>query len=143
MFCFIVASLFADAQKTPPTVVSDAFAQKFQNAENVKWDREEANEWEAEFLLLGEENSASFDLSGKWLETEVELEESELPEVVKTAVVKQFPGAEIEEASTIETSEFKGYEIALEIKGKDIEVLVTKDGKLTIKKESDEKKDKD
>lgn len=132
---FFVATLFACAQKTPPTVVSNAFAQKFKNAEKVKWDMEEAKEWEAEFMLSGKATSASFDLSGKWLESETEIKSSELPVVVKAAIDKQFAGAKIGETALIETPDFNGYEIALKVKGKNVEVHATKDGKLKVNKE--------
>lgn len=132
-------SLVASAHKTPSTIVSKAFAQKFKNAEKVKWDMEEAKEWEAEFILSGKETSASFNLSGKWLETEVEIEKEELPEAVKTSIEKQFAGAKIGEASQIETPDFTGYEFELKHQGKEFEVLSTIDGQLKIKKEDEEK----
>lgn len=132
---FLVAGFFASAQKTPPTAVSTAFSQKFAKAEKVKWDQEEANEWEAEFRLSGKEMSASFDPSGKWLETETELEKSELPAAVKSAVEKQYPGAKVGEASLIDSPEFSGYEIALKQNGKSFEIHATKDGKLSTPKD--------
>ena len=136
-----LVSLCISAQKTPPTAVTKAFTQKFKDAEKVKWDMEEATEWEAEFMLTNKEMSASFDPSGKWLETEIEIESNELPAEVKTSIEKQFAGAKIGEASQIETPEFKGYEFELKLKGKEFEVLATKDGKLTVKKEDKEDKE--
>ncbi|MBK5202907.1 MAG: PepSY-like domain-containing protein, partial [Prolixibacteraceae bacterium] len=94
----------------------------------VKWDMEEASEWEAEFKLSGKETSASFDLSGKWLETETEIEENEIPATVKTSIEKEYKGAKMGEASWIETPDFKGYEIALKQNGKSFEVHATKEG---------------
>ncbi len=132
---FFVFSLVASAQKTPPAVVSSTFKQMFKSAEKVKWDMEEANEWEAEFMLSGKETSASFDLSGKWLETESEIEANQLPAIVKTAIEKEYKGAKMGEASKIETPDFNGYEIALKQNGKSFEVHATKDGKLTVYKD--------
>ena len=129
-----VFSVSATMAKTPPAAVTKAFSQKFQKAEKVKWDQEEANEWEAEFMLSGKEMSASFDPSGKWLETETEIELIEIPESVKTALDKEYAGAKIRETSLIETPDFNGYEIGLKQKGKAFEIKATKDGKL-IKKE--------
>lgn len=141
LLSLFLVSLFASVQKTPPTAVTNAFAQKFKGAEKVKWDMEEANEWEAEFMLSGKETSASFDLSGKWLETETEIEENEIPTAVKNAIEKEFAGAKLGESSWIEMPDFKGYEIEIKLKGKEFEVLASKDGKLTVKKE--EKVDKE
>ena len=64
----LAVSLFACAQ-TPPKSVTDSFNSKFAEATKVKWDQEEANEWEAEFKMNGSEISASFDNAGTWLET--------------------------------------------------------------------------
>lgn len=130
-----VFSVFTSNAKTPPTVVSKAFMQKFSKAEKVKWDQEEANEWEAEFKLSGKATSASYDLKGKWLETETEIEKSEIPVTVKTAIEKEYKGAKMGEASWIETPDFKGYEIELKQNGKTFEVHATKDGKLTVHKD--------
>jgi hypothetical protein len=138
-----VCILVVSAQKMPPAAVSKAFAEKFKSAEKVKWDMEDAKEWEAEFRMNGKEASASYDLAGKWLETEMEIGKADLPAAVKAALDKQFPDAKIGECSTIDAPDFKGYEIAVKFKGKEYEVKATKDGKLTVKEESDEEKDKD
>ena len=130
-------SLFACAQ-TPPQQVSNAFNAKFKGAEKVSWDQEETNEWEAEFTLNGTETSASFDLSGNWLETETEIREKNLPITVKSAIGKKYPGYKIEESVVIESPDFSGYEIAMEKGEMNVEVQVTKYGELTVKKESTE-----
>jgi hypothetical protein len=142
---FIIAlalGLFACAQ-TPPKAVTDNFAEKFTGASGVKWEQEEENEWEAEFKMNGAEMSASFDKAGAWLETEKEMKKKDLPATVTNTIKAQFPKAKIEEASEIQTPDFKGYEIALENGETDIEVLVTADGKLTVNKESKEEDEKD
>ncbi len=133
---FILFSIVASAQKTPPTVVSRTFKQMFKNAEKVKWAMEESTEWEAEFKLSGKATSASFDLAGKWLETESEMEANQLPAKVKTAIEKEYKGAKMGEASKIETPDFKGYEIAMKQNGESFEIHATNDGKLTKTNES-------
>ncbi|MEI8113930.1 MAG: PepSY-like domain-containing protein [Bacteroidia bacterium] len=139
VLCLFVICLATNAQKTPPVAVSKAFAEKFKSAEKVKWSMEEATEWEAEFKLNGKEASASFDLAGKWLETELGIEKSELPAAVKDAINKQYSAAKIRECNNIDSPAFTGYEIALNDKGKKFEVQVTKDGKLKVSEESKEK----
>jgi hypothetical protein len=135
VICLFAICSVTNAQKTPPAAVSKAFAEKFRNVEKVKWSMEEATEWEAEFKMNGKEASASFDLAGKWLETEIEIEKSELPAAVKDAINKQYSGAKIGECSNIDSPTFTGYEIAMNDKGKKFEVQVTKDGKLKVNKE--------
>ncbi len=132
-------ALMACAQNTnPPKAVSSAFSEKFGTVKGLKWDQEEANEWEAEFKMNGTEMSASFDQSGTWLETETEIKEKDLPENIMNAVNAQFEGWEIEEAEKIEKPDFKGYELAIEKDENEKEILVSKDGQITVKKEESE-----
>lgn len=133
MFAALAFGLFACAQ-TPPKAVADNFAKKFTGATKVKWDQEEANEWEAEFRLNGTEMSASFDNVGAWLETETEISKNSLPETVKTAVSAAYNGWKTDEAESIETPTFKGYEMAIEKGKEELEIQVTASGKITVKK---------
>ncbi len=133
----LIFSGYAQQQKKEeiPPKVKSAFVAKFPKAQKVKWSMEEAKEWEAEFMLSGKATSASFDLSGEWLETETEIKNSELPEAIKASIEKQYPGAKMGETALIETPDFSGYEIALKVKGKNVEVHATKEGKLKVNKE--------
>ena len=130
-------ALFACAQ-TPPKAVTDNFTKKFAGATKVKWDQEEENEWEAEFKMNGNEMSASFDNTGKWLETEAKLKKSDLPEKVLSAVTSEYDGWKIESVESIETPEMKAFEIGIEKGKEELEIQVTADGKITSSKEADE-----
>lgn len=112
-------ALPAKKQLQPPATVEKAFEQKFPNATNVHWGKENAKEWEAEFVLKGENISANFTSDGKWVETEKEIKATELPTAVAEAIKKQYPGWSITEADKTET-EKNGtiYEVAIK-KGKD------------------------
>ncbi len=137
MVAVLAISLVACAQN-PPKSVADNFNMKFQNATKVKWDQEEANEWEAEFKMNGDAMSASYDNAGKWLETEKELNKNQLPAAVQSAFKSQFAGFKLGEASAIEKPDFKGYELGIEKGEEALEILVTADGKITSKKEAEE-----
>lgn len=137
MVAVMAISLVACA-KTPPRNVEQNFQAKFQNATKVKWDQEEANEWEAEFKMNGDAMSASFDNAGKWLETEKELKKNELPAAVQNAFNSQYAGFKLKEASAIEKPDFKGYELGIEKGEEELEILVTADGRITSKKEAEE-----
>ena len=137
MVAVLAISLAACAQN-PPKNVADNFNMKFQNADKVKWDQEEANEWEAEFKMNGDAMSASFDNAGKWLETEKELKKNQLPAAVQNAFNSQYSGFKMEEASAIEKPDFKGYELGIEKGEEALEILVTADGKIISKKEADQ-----
>jgi hypothetical protein len=133
----LVISLVACAQQ-PPQNVKQNFQSRFKSATRVKWDQEEKNEWEAEFKMNGDAMSASFDNTGKWLETEKELKKNQLPAAVLNAFNTLYTGYKMEEASAIEKPDFKGYELGIE-KGKEAwEILVTADGKIISKKEAEE-----
>lgn len=127
---------------TPPKEVQSAFSKKFSAVQELKWEQED-NEWEAEFKLNETEMSASFDNSGKWLETETEVKKKDLPAEIFKAVNLKFEGWEMEEVERIEKPDFKGYEIALEKEETETEILVTDSGELTIKKVKVEDEDED
>lgn len=133
----LVISLVACAQK-PPKAVTDNFNSKFSGATKVKWDQEEANEWEAEFKMNGTEMSASFDNAGKWMATEAVLKEKDLPKNVMQAVNDKYKGWDIEVVESIETPDFKGYELGIEKGNEELEIQVTSNGKITSSKEADE-----
>ena len=106
IYLLLIAALISNmgcAQKIAtdkvPTVVTSAFKAKFPNATKTSWEMENANEYEAGFKQNGDEVSANFDNTGKWLETETEIKISALPVAVQNALSKDFAGFKIEEAS--------------------------------------------
>jgi hypothetical protein len=131
----------ACSQKNPPENVKKEFSQKFADAKSVKWDSEEANEWEAEFKINGTEMSACFDNTGKWLETEAEVKAKDLPSAVTNTLKNEFSGYKIGESSTIENPEKKGFEIALKNKETELTVIIGSDGTVLKKASSDESKE--
>jgi hypothetical protein len=131
----------ACSQKNPPEEVKKEFSQKFADAKSVKWDSEEANEWEAEFKINGKEMSACFDNTGKWLETEAEVSAKELPEAVTNTLKNEFPEFKTDEISTIENPEMKGFEIALKNRETEVTVIIGADGTVLKKETSEENKE--
>jgi hypothetical protein len=113
-----------------PEPVKEAFNQKFPNAKNVKWDKENETEWEAEFKMNGEEYSANFSSDGTWKETESDIAESEIPAAVKLTLNTEFEGYKIEEVEISETIDGKFYEFALENEDMNMEVVISAEGKV-------------
>ncbi|WP_319228293.1 PepSY-like domain-containing protein [Draconibacterium orientale] len=140
MVAVLAVNLVACAQ-TPPKSVSDTFNSKFSGATNVKWDQEEENEWEAEFTMDNNQMSASFNVDGTWLETESEIEESELPTSVKAKLVMNYWGYEMEEFEKIEKPGFSGYEIAIEKGDEELEIQISADCKIIRSKDIEEDED--
>jgi len=125
-----------------PAAVSDAFKAKFPTSTPIKWENENSTEYEAEFKIDGVECSANFDQTGKWLETETEIEISKIPIPVSQALAKNFEGYKVEEAEKIEKPDsIINYEVEV-LKGKEkVEIHISKSGEI-LKKEI-EKGDKD
>jgi len=144
-----IFSLTTSCQTEVPKKVSSAFNEKFSTMENVTWEQESENEWEASFISEGKETSAVFDADGIWLETETEVVLEDIPaEVFKTLCLK-YEEFEIEEAESIESPDFNGYEIEIEMEDdddeKEFEVLIDSDGTFVkaVEEDDDEGEDED
>ncbi len=129
-----------------PAVVKSAFEVKYPKAEKVSWGLEKQGEYEAEFVLNGIESSANFDSKGQFMEFETEIKESDLPQVIKSTLAKDYAGYKIGDVS--KSTNVKGvvnYEMDA-LKGKDkFEISFDASGKLLNKKvakEEDEENDK-
>lgn len=129
--------------KNPPKAVTDAFAKKFPQAKNAKWDMENKSEWEAEFKMDKIEYSANFSTDGKWLESEHEIDLKKIPSIVIQNVMNVYPSAKIEKLEVVEKPGNKMvYEMIVEADGKDMELVVDQSGKIIKKKmENDEDSD--
>jgi hypothetical protein len=117
-------------EKEVPENVKTAFTEKFPSAEKIKWEMENAIEWESEFRLDGKEFSATFNLEGVWQETEQELEKKDIPEAVQQTLNNAYAGYEIEEVVLLENMDGTAYELELEKKETTIEVVIAPDGKV-------------
>ncbi len=138
MFFAVSLMTTAQAQKVSstdvPSAVAAAFKSKFPAVTKVKWEMEDANEYEAIFKQDGEEASANFDQTGKWLETELEIEVSGLPANILAALKKDFAGYKINEASKVESvKNGSTYEAEVEKGEMNYDVLYAADGKFISK----------
>lgn len=116
----IIAGLSAKCQSTKvPEVVKKAFAAKYPNATNVKWGKEDATEYEAEFKLNAVAVAANFKADGSWIVTETEMPIADLPAAVSAAIATLHPGAVI---TLVEKMEKPGaiflYEVAFKVNRK-------------------------
>ena len=145
--CLLI-SLMGHTQKiTPdkvPAPVKEAFAKKFPAATDIKYEMEK-KDYEINFKEKGVEMSANFDATGKWLETETEIKESDLPKDVSASVVKNFAGFKISEVAKTETPDKDLiYEMDLKKDKEGFEVQFSPKGdilkKTPLKKEKEEKK---
>ena len=134
-YFLLMVSMFAISLSTfavdVPKAVADAFAKKFPAATQVKWGKENKNEYEAEFKINGKSASANFLTDGSWVETEMEIGVTELPAGVASTVKTKYPGASIVKAYKIETA--KGgitYETEIKTGSKKQELNMKADGSI-------------
>lgn len=124
-----------------PEAVKKSFAERFAKAKEVKWSKESAAVFEAEFEVAEKEQSATFDTNGQWLGTETEIKTAELPASVKATLDKEFHGFTIKEAEKAETpgnADF--FEVELKNGNVNYDVQLSADGKILKKEEIKSKK---
>ncbi len=128
----LVVSAPAHAQKgkdAPPAAVTAHFAKAFPQAQKVKWEQESDGKYEAEFILAETEISATYAPDGTLLETEQEIEASELPPAVATALQNDYPKAKPKEFAKITRADkSEVYEVEIKLKGKATDVLYLPNG---------------
>lgn len=127
-----------------PAAVQNSFKAKFPASEAKGWELENETDFETDFDLNGKKHSAKFDKQGKWIETETEINVSDLPKSINEAVTKNFAGFKIEETEKAETaSQGIVYEVKLK-KGKEVfEVKFSQEGKILKKETEDDNQEKD
>lgn len=94
----------AHAQKVKeakvPAPVKEAFSKQYPGTKAEKWEKDSAN-YEAEFEVNNVETSAVYDSNGNFIESVIELEESELPKAVTDYIATNLHGKKIREAAKI------------------------------------------
>jgi Putative beta-lactamase-inhibitor-like, PepSY-like len=106
-------------EKNLPGPVKAAFNTKFPGATAIRWSKENAKEYEAEFKLNGSNVSANFGTDGTWVETESVISVSGLPTAVSAAISAKYPGAPITLAEKTEQPGNKIlYEVTIRVNGK-------------------------
>ena len=140
---FVALSYAQKSKEETPAATKAAFAAKYPTVQKVKWSVEKPGEFEAEFTLNKVESSAMFDAAGKFIESETEIEEVELPQAVKATIAKDFAGYKLDEIE--KATDAKGittYEMEA-AKGKDkLEISFDANGKLLSKEPLKEEKEK-
>jgi len=136
-----------------PKVVMDSLKAKFPGAKIDKWTKETENGkvmYDIEFKVDGKKTEADIAEDGSILNFEKEFPAKDLPKAVTAAVEKKYPKSTIKEVMEITDIKDKkevhgGFEIVLETAAKkSVEVVVTKEGKITedSSEKKEEKKDK-
>ena len=128
LFILIGAILAVKGQKTVPENIKKDFQLKYPEAKAVKWDNEGGKEWEAEFQMNGKDMSTSYDLSGKWLESETAIAFEKLPSAARNIINNEYIGYKTVEILILENPQMKGYEVALKKGESRITIIFKNDG---------------
>ena len=125
-----------------PADVKTAFQKKFPTAAKVTYEMEKVD-YEINFTLSGTECSAVFDKDGKWIETETDVKDSELPAKVKATLDKEFAGYKHNESVKLEIP-WRAFIYEFEVSKGDtkLEVQIDQDGTV-LSKDPIGKEDKD
>jgi hypothetical protein len=120
---------------TVPQPVLKAFSVKYPQATKVKWGLEKPGEYEAEFIIGGNEVSAVYEEEGILLEEETEMEESALPQSIKDALAKDFKECKIDEVEKVNIKDVITFELEAKCGKTKSELVFDSNGKLTSKEE--------
>ena len=114
----LLFSLTGHSQPIPadkvPAHIKQAFAKKFPAATDVKY-KLETKDYEVTFKENDVRMSSNFDPKGNWLETETEINKSNLPKEVSASVAKNFAGFKISEVAKSESPD-KGLVYEMDLK---------------------------
>lgn len=128
-FILFLGSVTIALAGSPNEAVLKAFEKKFPGAVAVKWDKENAHEYEASFTWQDSKHSANFNDNGSWLETESEITFDRLPQPVQSAFQALYKGAVVKAAAKIETAEgLIKYEVERKQGIRTVESFFTEDG---------------
>lgn len=121
-----------------------SFKADYPDVKDYEWE-EEAEYKEVEFEYDGLEVSVLYDKEGNFIQKEIEMAVSELPEVITTYITENYPKAEVEEAETLESKEGNFFEVEIENENdEEVELIFDSDGnflKEIIELEDESKED--
>jgi hypothetical protein len=89
-----------------PDAVSMNFQAKYPHASSAKWEKD-GDIFDVEFILDGQEYEAEFDKTGKWLETEKEIKNSDIPEAIQKVLNTKYSGYKIKEAEYADSADYR------------------------------------
>jgi hypothetical protein len=90
-----------------------SFKADYPDVKDYEWE-DDGEYKEVEFEYEGMEISILYDKDGNFIQKEIEIAISELPEAITTYITENYPDAEVEEAETLESKEGSFYEVGIE-----------------------------
>ncbi len=94
-----------------PPAAANGFKIKFPNGQQPGWSKVASDTFEVGFINGKKEQTALFDATGKWLQTETEINYGAAPKKVQDAFAKELEGYQIQSVFEIQTDTELTYEI--------------------------------
>ena len=122
------------SQTKVPAVVVNSFQQQYPKTNDVEWERK-GSLYEVEFEtgLSGVDHKILLDSLGKITYHKVDINESELPEQVKSSISQQFAGYRVDDVKKIESNGLVTYTAELKKKPEEWKITFGFDGKILDK----------
>ena len=113
-----------------PAAVQDAFKSEFANATDVEWEMQD-NQYIVEFEMQDDTDyHALFDASGNMISQKQEIEETSLPTEVVTAIQKDYPDFEVDDAEKLTKDGETYYQVELDKFLREEKKVYSADGEL-------------
>ena len=116
-----------------PGQVGKAFRTKFPAAQQDSWAMDDPHTYIVAFFNGKKKQSATFDDSGKWLETETEIGINQAPVAVAKSYMKLFSGFNIQDVYEQERPDSTSYEITIVKTHESYDLLFSAKGELVKK----------
>ena len=112
-----------------PKVVEQAFAEKYPGESKPDWRKDKNGNYEAHFKKDGVHYRADFTPEGSWIETETNVEKSDLPKAIKKVLSEAYDDYKIVEIELVShNSKGEFYDVELKKDGKKQDIEFREDG---------------
>ena len=113
-----------------PSVVLNAFTEKFSNATHVEWEKI-GEEYEVEFDLEAIDYEAIIQADGTILKYKNDISFKALPEAIKETIIANYNKTKIDEVDEIHIGETIYYQVEFEAEPIDNKIIFEKSGQVT------------
>ena len=119
-------------QEQVPSLVLNAFQSKFSNATDVEWEKK-GDLFKVDFEVGSADHDLWIDKTGSITRHKEEFSKTDLPEAVNQKIKTEFSGYRIDGVDKIETDGKVFFEVELDGKSDDRDVLFASDGSIQQK----------
>jgi uncharacterized membrane protein YkoI len=116
-------------QEQVPSLILNAFQSKFSNATDIEWEKK-GEFFKVEFEIGSIDHDLWIDKTGNFKKHKQESSKADLPEAVNQKIKTEFSGYRVDEVDKIETDGKVFYEVELDSKSDDRDVLFAADGNI-------------